>query len=126
MRWLKEGRIRLTDRIVLHEADKKGGSGILREAPDGSEYSMKEYIDLMMQISDNTASDYLVRLVGKEAIYRDVIGPLHLDQTSIDLACEGLLAKCFCHECDHLEGKLFYDNAVRMLSQKEIEEWQNQ
>ncbi len=38
---------------------------------------------------------------------------------------EGLLAKCFCHECDHLDGKLFYDNAVRMLSQKEIEEWQN-
>ena len=95
MRWLKEGRIHLTDRIVLHEADKKGGSGILKEAPDGSEYSMKEYIDLMMQISDNTASDYLVRLVGKEAIYRDVIGPLHLDHTSIDLACEGLLAKYY-------------------------------
>ncbi len=38
---------------------------------------------------------------------------------------EGLLAKCFCHECDHLDGKLFYDNAVRMLTQKEIEEWQN-
>ena len=39
---------------------------------------------------------------------------------------EGLLAKCICHECDHLDGKLFYDNAVRMLTQKEIEEWQNQ
>ena len=35
---------------------------------------------------------------------------------------EGLLAKAICHECDHLEGKLFYDEAVRMLTREEIEE----
>ena len=33
-----------------------------------------------------------------------------------------LLARAFCHELDHLEGKLFTDNAIRMLSKDEIEE----
>ncbi len=35
---------------------------------------------------------------------------------------EELLAKAICHECDHLDGKLFYDNAVRMLTPEELEE----
>lgn len=30
---------------------------------------------------------------------------------------EGLLARAFCHELDHLEGKLFYDNAIEMLEE---------
>lgn len=33
-----------------------------------------------------------------------------------------LLARAFCHEIDHLDGKLFTDVAVRMLSRDEIEE----
>lgn len=35
---------------------------------------------------------------------------------------EGLCARAFCHEIDHLDGALFTDNAVRMLSPEEIEE----
>lgn len=36
---------------------------------------------------------------------------------------EGLLAKAFCHEIDHLSGKLFYDeNVVRILTEEELEE----
>ena len=37
---------------------------------------------------------------------------------------EGFLAKAICHEMDHLEGKLFYDNAVRMLSPEELKEYE--
>lgn len=37
---------------------------------------------------------------------------------------EGFLAKAICHEMDHLEGKLFYDEAVRMLSQEELKEYE--
>lgn len=33
---------------------------------------------------------------------------------------EGLLARAFCHELDHLDGVLFKDNVVRMLSPEEI------
>ena len=35
---------------------------------------------------------------------------------------EGLTARCFCHEIDHLDGKLFIDEAVHMLTREEIEE----
>ncbi|MBQ8746612.1 MAG: peptide deformylase [Clostridia bacterium] len=34
----------------------------------------------------------------------------------------GLLARAFCHEIDHLDGVLFKDNAVHMLTPEEIEE----
>lgn len=34
----------------------------------------------------------------------------------------GLKARAFCHEIDHLDGKIFVDNAVRMLTKKEVEE----
>ncbi len=27
----------------------------------------------------------------------------------------GIVARCFCHEIDHMSGKLFYDEAVRMF-----------
>jgi len=37
---------------------------------------------------------------------------------------EGFLAKAICHEMDHLEGKLFYDNAVHMLTPEEMKEYE--
>ena len=37
--------------------------------------------------------------------------------TPITLSGEGLLARAFCHELDHLDGILFKDHAVRMLEQ---------
>lgn len=35
---------------------------------------------------------------------------------------EGLLARAFCHELDHLEGRLYTDIAERMLTDEELEE----
>ena len=35
---------------------------------------------------------------------------------------EGLKARAFCHEIDHLDGILFKDNAVHMLTPEEIRE----
>lgn len=32
-----------------------------------------------------------------------------------------IVARCFCHEIDHLNGVLFVDNVVRMLTEEEIE-----
>ncbi|MBR5295897.1 MAG: peptide deformylase [Clostridia bacterium] len=46
---------------------------------------------------------------------------LNLEGEKVRVKAEGFLAKAICHEMDHLEGKLFYDEAVRMLTQEEIE-----
>lgn len=35
---------------------------------------------------------------------------------------EGLMARCFCHELDHLDGVLYIDRAERMLTPEELEE----
>ncbi len=35
---------------------------------------------------------------------------------TFDVTGSGLKARAFCHEIDHLDGKLFIDNAIEMLS----------
>lgn len=35
---------------------------------------------------------------------------------------EDLIARCFCHECAHLEGQLYTEVADRMLSAEEVKE----
>ncbi len=34
---------------------------------------------------------------------------------------EGLLARAFCHEIDHLDGKLFTDNVIEMVDESELQ-----
>lgn len=34
---------------------------------------------------------------------------------------EGLIARCFCHELEHLDGHLFIEKAYRFLTQEEID-----
>ena len=36
---------------------------------------------------------------------------------TFDITGSGLLAKAFCHELDHLDGKLYIDCAIRMLDE---------
>ena len=38
-----------------------------------------------------------------------------------EMSGEGLLARAFCHELDHLDGKLFKDVALRMMDPEELE-----
>lgn len=40
---------------------------------------------------------------------------------TFEVSGEGLTARCFCHELDHLDGVLFTDIAQRMLTKDEIE-----
>ena len=37
---------------------------------------------------------------------------------TVDITGSGLLAKAFCHEIDHLDGKLYIDCALRMMDTK--------
>lgn len=47
---------------------------------------------------------------------------LNRDGETVEYTGEGLVARCFCHELDHLEGHLFTDKALRILSPEEVEE----
>ena len=41
---------------------------------------------------------------------------------SFEVEGEGLTARCFCHEIDHLDGVLFTDRATHMYTDEEMEE----
>lgn len=64
----QEGRIRLDRKLIVTRKDQVGGSGILKNVPPGSKISVMKAATLMIQESDNTATDMLIRLVGMEAV----------------------------------------------------------
>ena len=35
---------------------------------------------------------------------------------------EELIARCFCHECEHLDGHIYTEKAYRMLTEEELEQ----
>ncbi len=47
---------------------------------------------------------------------------MNRDGETIELTGEGLVARCFCHELDHLDGHLFIDKATHILNPDEVAE----
>ncbi|HEV3092591.1 MAG TPA: serine hydrolase [Candidatus Cybelea sp.] len=79
---LAAGRFDLNRRMTLQAQDKDYGSGDLSDAPDGSGYTVSELLDKMIDISDNTATNMLIRLVGRRNINREMIA-LGLERTHL-------------------------------------------
>lgn len=65
---LQAGRFDLERRVVLRSADKDWGSGDLCDAPAGTSYPVSELLEKMIDVSDNTATNMLIRLVGRKHI----------------------------------------------------------
>jgi beta-lactamase class A len=73
-RQLEEGRFDLARRVMLLSSDKDYGSGDLCDEPAGTTYSVSELLSKMIDISDNTATNMLIRLVGLHNINREMTG----------------------------------------------------
>jgi beta-lactamase class A len=71
---LEEGRFDLQRRVSIQAADKDFGSGELCDAPIGTSYSVSELLEKMIDISDNTATNMLIRLVGRRNINHAMAG----------------------------------------------------
>ncbi len=69
---LETGRFDLQRRVVLRTSDKDWGSGVLSGAPAGSSYAVSDLLEKMIDISDNTATNMLIRLVGRRNINRSM------------------------------------------------------
>ncbi len=67
---LEAGRFDLQHRVMLLASDKDFGSGELADAPVGTTYAVSDLVEKMIDISDNTATNMLIRLVGRRAINR--------------------------------------------------------
>lgn len=59
-----EGKFKLTDMHRITDAEKRPGTGILQRWSEGTVMSIKDIIDLMNIVSDNTATDIAYSLVG--------------------------------------------------------------
>jgi beta-lactamase class A len=65
---LAEGRLRRDQELALPETAKVGGSGVLQRMHAGLRPSVADLVDLMTTVSDNTATNLLVGLVGTERV----------------------------------------------------------
>jgi beta-lactamase class A len=65
---LQAGKFDLQRRVRLTASDKDYGSGDLCDAPVGTTYPISVLIDKMIDVSDNTATNMLIRLVGRRSI----------------------------------------------------------
>jgi beta-lactamase class A len=81
-RQLQTGRFDLNHRLALRSSDKDYGSGELCDASVGSTYPVWALLEKMIDISDNTATNMLIRLVGRHVINRSML-ELGLEHTRL-------------------------------------------
>ena len=67
-RQVEKGDLFLDAQLPLKERDKVGGSGILKELHAGLELTLLDLAKLMIVISDNTATNMLIELVGRDSV----------------------------------------------------------
>jgi len=89
-RQVDEGRISLDQKLEIVEKAKVPGSGILRELSSGLEMKVRDFITLMMVLSDNTATDMLLDLVGIEYVDKN-LRHLGFEKTRVVASCADLL-----------------------------------
>lgn len=71
-RQLASGNFDLNTRLRLRRGDKDSGSGDLHRSRVGSSYSVSRLLSLMIDVSDNTATNMLIRLVGRQHINQEM------------------------------------------------------
>jgi beta-lactamase class A len=89
-RELEAGRFDLQTHVTLRAHDKDWGSGDLCDAPVGSSYTVGTLLGKMIDVSDNTATNMLIRLVGLRQIDA-TMSSLGLDRTRLtgDIRTDG-------------------------------------
>ena len=65
---VKAGRTRWTRRVVLTDRKKISGSGVLQELSGGLQLRLRDAMTLMIVLSDNTATNLVLDVIGTEAV----------------------------------------------------------
>ncbi len=88
---VKEGQFALTDEISIQKTDQHLGSGMLSDldAP-GIKLTIRNLVNLMMLISDNSATDLLLTKVGAENVTHR-LRSYGLEKITVDRTCQHLI-----------------------------------
>jgi len=73
-RQLAAGNFDLNTHVTLLPSDRDCGSGSLCYADAGKQYSVLRLLRAMIEVSDNTASNMLIRLVGRPSVNHTMAG----------------------------------------------------
>ncbi len=92
---LQEGKLKLDDRIPLRDEDKSAGSGILPFFEAGVSPTFRDLLTLMIIISDNTATDMNVALLGGPLVIESFMHELGLNDIYLKMDCKTLLKGLF-------------------------------
>lgn len=65
---IAEGKLTWADEIVLTREKKAGGSGVLGEVSDGTKIDLRTAVNLMIVVSDNTATNLVLEKVTCDAV----------------------------------------------------------
>ncbi|HEX8336707.1 MAG TPA: serine hydrolase [Pyrinomonadaceae bacterium] len=63
-----EGRAKWSDELVLGKAARYAGSGVLNELTDGLRLTLRDAVTLMMELSDNTATNMVLDYLTTDAV----------------------------------------------------------
>lgn len=63
-----EGKAKWSDELVLGKAARYAGSGVLNELTDGLRISLRDAVTLMMELSDNTATNMVLDYLSTDAV----------------------------------------------------------
>ncbi len=77
-----EGKLDLNERLTLTGPEKVSGSGILQDLSDGDQLPLRDVIDLMIVLSDNTATNLILNRIGGNAVNKRM-EQLGLQQTRV-------------------------------------------
>lgn len=85
------GERSLNDRVELRDDMRSMGGGLLEIMDAGICPTLHDYALLMMTISDNTATDILMDVLGKDNIRRNVLEALGLEKSRSDLTVREMI-----------------------------------
>ncbi len=85
------GRLNLTDRMELTEADKRLGSGLFSYMTPGLKPTLHDLLTMMIVVSDNTATDKLLGIVGAQNV-QAMLGTLGIKDVRVDRPTSDIIA----------------------------------
>ena len=77
-----EDKLKWTEPIKLTDAEKVSGSGLLQDFSDGDELPLRDVLDLMIVVSDNTATNLILNRIGGNPVNARM-AQLGLQQTRV-------------------------------------------
>lgn len=79
---VSEGKLTWAEPLKLSNDEKVSGTGILQDLSDGDQLPIRDVVDLMIVLSDNTATNLIINRIGGDAVNERMV-KLGLPQTRV-------------------------------------------